>query len=108
MYNLLWLSGTLQQRIRHFLDAKMRVDEYLDTPGCFADVFNTSGQTSISGPSPTGRFNPEKTTQALGVSALLPLEEVLWLFHHVVKAALWQLKIADFEVRRVLATVRTE
>ena len=46
------------------------------------------------------RFNSEKTTQALGAWTLLPLEEVLWLFHHVVKAALWQLKIADFEIAR--------
>lgn len=40
-------------------------------------------------------FNPEKTT-GLGDSTLLPLEEIMWLFHHVVKAALWQLKMKDF------------
>ena len=39
-------------------------------------------------------FNPEKCT-GLGESTLLPLEEILWLFHHVIKAALWQLKIAE-------------
>jgi lycopene cyclase domain-containing protein len=44
------------------------------------------------------QFNPEKTT---GLDfALLPLEEILWLFHHVIKAALWQLKIADFVIAR--------
>lgn len=41
------------------------------------------------------QFNPEKVTN-LGDSFSLPLEEILWLFHHVVKAALWQLKIVDF------------
>ena len=45
------------------------------------------------------QFNPEKTT-GLGASTLLPLEEVLWLFHHVIKAALWQLKIADFDLAK--------
>ena len=39
-------------------------------------------------------FNPAKCT-GLGESTLLPLEEILWLFHHVIKAALWQLKISE-------------
>ena len=43
-------------------------------------------------------FNPEKCT-GLGESTLLPLEEILWLFHHVINAALWQLKIAEGERR---------
>ena len=33
------------------------------------------------------QFNPLKCT-GLGARSALPLEEVLWLFHHVVKAAL--------------------
>ena len=43
------------------------------------------------------QFNPAKTT-GLGESTLLPLEEVLWLFHHVVKAALWQLKMSEWQL----------
>lgn len=43
------------------------------------------------------QFNPAKTT-GLGESTLLPLEEVLWLFHHVVKAALWQLKMNEWQL----------
>lgn len=43
------------------------------------------------------QFNPAKTT-GLGENALLPLEEVLWLFHHVVKAALWQLKMNEWQL----------
>lgn len=40
-------------------------------------------------------FNPQKST-GLGESTLLPLEEIAWLFHHVVKAALWQLKMSEW------------
>ena len=40
------------------------------------------------------QFNPLKCT-GLGARSALPLEEVLWLFHHVVKAALWQLKVHE-------------
>ena len=42
------------------------------------------------------QFNPEKCTDFGGTASLLPLEEVLWLFHHVLKAALWQLKVSEF------------
>ena len=42
-------------------------------------------------------FNPAKCT-GLGTATLLPLEEVLWLFHHVVKAALWQLKMSEWRL----------
>ena len=42
-------------------------------------------------------FNPAKCT-GLGAATLLPLEEVLWLFHHVVKAALWQLKMSEWRL----------
>jgi len=42
-------------------------------------------------------FNPAKCT-GLGAATLLPLEEVLWLFHHVVKAALWQLKMSEWSL----------
>lgn len=42
-------------------------------------------------------FNPEKCT-ALGSAAPLPVEEVLWLFHHVVKAAFWQLKMGEWKL----------
>lgn len=42
-------------------------------------------------------FNPQKTT-GLGAATLLPLEEILWLFHHVIKAALWQLKMSEVKV----------
>ena len=31
----------------------------------------------------------------LGSISVLPVEEVAWLFHHVVKAALWQLKVFE-------------
>lgn len=41
-------------------------------------------------------FNPAKCT-GLGDATLLPVEEVAWLFHHVMKAALWQLKVAELE-----------
>jgi len=44
-------------------------------------------------------FNPEKCT-GLGEATLLPLEEILWLFHHVIKAALWQLKISEVNAVR--------
>ena len=44
-------------------------------------------------------FNSAKCT-GLGDAFVLPLEEILWLFHHVMKAALWQLKIADFTIAR--------
>ena len=40
-------------------------------------------------------FNPEKVT-GLGAATLLPLEEILWLFHHVIKAALWTLKMSEW------------
>ena len=40
-------------------------------------------------------FNPAKCT-GLGTGTLLPLEEIAWLFHHVVKAALWQLKVCEW------------
>ena len=40
-------------------------------------------------------FNPLKCTGVEGVDTLLPVEEVAWLFHHVMKAALWQLKVAE-------------
>ena len=43
------------------------------------------------------QFNPAKCT-GLGAATLLPLEEVLWLFHHVVKAALWQLKMSEWSL----------
>ena len=39
-------------------------------------------------------FNDQKVT-GLGDSTLLPLEEILWLFHHVIKAALWQVKVCE-------------
>jgi lycopene cyclase domain-containing protein len=42
-------------------------------------------------------FNPAKCT-GLGAGTLLPLEEILWLFHHVVKAALWQLKMGEWSL----------
>ena len=42
------------------------------------------------------QFNPEKCTDMGATTSLLPLEEVLWLFHHVLKAALWQLKVSEF------------
>lgn len=42
------------------------------------------------------QFNPEKCTDVGGTASLLPLEEILWLFHHVLKAALWQLKVSEF------------
>ena len=41
-------------------------------------------------------FNPQKSTGL--ESTLLPLEEVAWLFHHVVKAALWQLKMSEWQL----------
>ena len=41
-------------------------------------------------------FNPAKCT-GLGDLSLLPVEEVAWLFHHVMKAALWQLKVAELD-----------
>ena len=41
-------------------------------------------------------FNPAKCT-GLGDASLLPVEEVAWLFHHVMKAALWQLKVAELD-----------
>ena len=40
-------------------------------------------------------FNPAKCT-GLGTGTLLPLEEIAWLFHHVIKAALWQLKVCEW------------
>ena len=40
-------------------------------------------------------FNPDKCT-GLGTGTLLPLEEIAWLFHHVIKAALWQLKVCEW------------
>jgi len=42
-------------------------------------------------------FNPAKCT-GLGMGTVLPLEEILWLFHHVMKAALFQLKISEIAV----------
>jgi len=42
-------------------------------------------------------FNPVKCTGLGGDASLLPVEEVAWLFHHVMKAALWQLKVAELE-----------
>jgi len=40
------------------------------------------------------QFNPDKCT--LRESFPLPIEEVLWLFHHVLKTALYQLKAFEF------------
>ena len=40
------------------------------------------------------QFNPAKCTD-FGDGSVLPIEEVAWLFHHVVKAALWQLKVFE-------------
>ena len=41
-------------------------------------------------------FNPQKCTGLNGSE--LPLEEIAWLFHHVVKAALWQLKMSEWSL----------
>jgi len=42
-------------------------------------------------------FNPQKST-GLGAATLLPAEEIAWLFHHVVKAALWQIKMGEWRL----------
>ena len=44
-------------------------------------------------------FNQAKCTD-LGEASVLPLEEVAWLFHHVMKAALWQLKVAELPMAK--------
>ena len=49
------------------------------------------------------QFNPAKCTD-FGDGSVLPIEEVAWLFHHVVKAALWQLKV--FELPWTAANTR--
>ena len=38
----------------------------------------------------------EEGQALLGEVSVLPVEEVSWLFHHVVKAALWQLKMFEW------------
>jgi hypothetical protein len=51
-------------------------------------------------------FNAAKCTD-LGEASVLPLEEVAWLFHHVMKAALWQLKVAELPMTRATGAPAT-
>ena len=53
---------------------------------------------ALTGRMPSSRIGKRAKTTGLGESTLLPLEEVLWLFHHVVKAALWQLKMNEWQL----------